>query len=101
MILDVSRIGIDTMLSNQPLSAGQIMEPKRISVAPVQRLAEEKGIKNPSQLAAVTGITKPTAGRYWHDDESLRVLDISVLEAIAVYLECEPGDLIEWKRVKT
>lgn len=78
----------------------EVMEPKSVSVAPVRRLAEARGVKNPSQLAIVTGITKPTAGRYWYDDESLRVLDISVLEAIAKFLECDPGDLIEWRKVK-
>jgi hypothetical protein len=72
----------------------------RISVAPVRRMAKQRGIKNAAQLAEAAGITKPTALRYWRDDPKLFVYDSEVLSSLAAFFGCQPGELLQWRTEK-
>jgi DNA-binding Xre family transcriptional regulator len=72
---------------------------KRLSVAPIKRLALEAGARNASQLASSAGLTRTTAYRYWNDEVG-ETLNVEVLEAIADWLGCSPGDLLEWRNLK-
>lgn len=61
----------------------------------VQQRAIERGIDNPYALARMAGISYNTARRYWYDDPALVCLDKNILIAIAVALQCQPGDLLK------
>ena len=52
---------------------------KRISVANVRRLAEERGIGSPNELAEAATINSNTARRWWLDDTTITRLE-SMLE---------------------
>jgi DNA-binding Xre family transcriptional regulator len=66
----------------------------KVSVSPVKEKALAKGIKNPRQLALRAHINKRTASRWWKDDPKMLYIDKPTLLALAICLECEPGELI-------
>jgi DNA-binding Xre family transcriptional regulator len=66
----------------------------KVSVSPVKERALANGINNINQLASCAGIHWQTAKRWWNDDPEMLYLDKPTLIALALCLECKPGDLI-------
>lgn len=66
---------------------------KRISVAPVRRMAEARGIKTIADFARVMEMSYPTALKWWKDDQ--KALDLESLIKMSNYFGCQPSALIE------
>lgn len=63
-----------------------------LSVRPVREKAKASGIDTIQELADRTGMTYPTALKWWHD--KVQMVDLNMLEKLADELGCEPGELI-------
>lgn len=72
----------------------------QLSVSPVKKKAEARGIRFAAELARETGLSYPTVLKYWRD-EDMQQLDVDTLMAFADFFECEPGELIERKNINT
>jgi DNA-binding Xre family transcriptional regulator len=69
---------------------------KRISLAAVRRLAEERGIKTQLEFAEAAGINRNTARRWWVDDPTMTRIETSVLISLCDLFGVQPGDLLEY-----
>ncbi len=69
---------------------------KKLSVAPVYRKARERGLRFAAELARETGVSYPTARKWWNDE--IRQIDPDTLIRFADYFGVEPGELIERKQ---
>lgn len=67
---------------------------KRISVAPVRRMAEARGIDNPYALARELKISYPTARKWWFDEDQSAV-DLATIIKVCNYFGVLPGAVFE------
>lgn len=65
----------------------------RISVAPVKEKAEARGIRSALQLSKAVNLSYPTVLKWWNDE--VGQIDPNSLMEFAIFLECEPGELIK------
>lgn len=72
----------------------ELMAIKRLSSAPVRKLAEDRGVDNPYALAREAGISYPTARAWWFDEEMGRI-DVPTLIKLVEYFEVDWCDLLE------
>lgn len=66
---------------------------KRISVAPVRRMAEARGIKTARAFERAIGFSHPTALKWWNDAQEK--LDTESMVKLANFFGCSPQALIE------
>ena len=66
---------------------------RRISVAPVRRMAEARGIKTARAFEQATGLSHPAALKWWGDRQER--LDLESMVTLANFFGCLPQALIE------
>jgi hypothetical protein len=64
------------------------------STAKVRALAEERGIDNPFAFARLTGLSYPTA-RKWFLDEGMGTLDATSIKVLCDFFKVDPGELFD------
>lgn len=76
-----------------PLTLGGMAKVKRISVAPVRRMAEARGLMTALAFEKATGLSHPTALKWWGDRQER--LDLESMVKLANFFGCSPQALIE------
>ena len=59
----------------------------------LSRIAGDRRV-NKQQLINATGRTRPTIAALWND--KAKSIDLKTLDALCQFLNCEPGDLLEY-----
>ncbi len=63
-----------------------------------QEIARAHGIENANQLRVALGVAPMVAWRLWKSD--LKQMDFRTLATLCRVFDCQPGDLLEYKREK-
>lgn len=64
----------------------------------IQKLARSKGMKNALDLRDALNTERAIAHRLWKGD--MKMIGLTTLDSLCHALDCNPGDLFEFKREK-
>lgn len=62
----------------------------------IRKVSKSRGVKDSSHLAQLTGIPPAMAERLW--DAEVTLFTVDVIDKLCTALECQPGDLLIWKK---
>lgn len=64
----------------------------------IEKLARSKGMKTPLDLRDALDTERAIAHRLWKGD--MKMIGLTTINALCHALDCEPGDLFEFRRDK-